>query len=371
MILIPRPGYVRRIVRNKTRKQKRTWKAQEIQAVLSHYNLGSWQACHTLTGGSNSDNVLLQTRQGNKVLKRYYWSLPSTMHEHSILCHLADKEFPIPRLTLNKEGLTCTQVGDKHYAIYDFIEGYCPTNYFMPAGTRQWLITQAGQTLARFHRLMEGFVPKGRKFNGFMPNGERLWRDVEWHLEILDRHAENTTKKRSLDATDTFILNIIDDLKCDLIEAGHHYQQNNDQLPKQVIHGDYSPQNVLFKRQGVTAILDLGDACVNLRALDVAWGLTSFSRTDRHGFNENLARTFLLAYQDRQALSEKEIEAIPDLIRWRDLRNIVWKLTSSRPNPEARDTLFRFIHTKWQKARWMKTHSDQVRDSLLSVKTLV
>ena len=360
MILIPRPGYVRQIVRNKTRRQKKTWKAQEIQAVLSHYNLGSWQACHTLTGGGNSDNVLLQTRRGNKVLKRYYWSLPSTLHEHSILCHLADTNLPTPRLELNKEELTYTELGDKHYAIYDFMDGCCSTNYFMPPGASQQLATQAGETLARFHQLMEGFVPEGRKFNGFMPNGERLWRDVTWHLNILDQYAENTTKKNSPDALDMFILSIMDDLKRDLIKAGHHYTRTDIQLPKLVIHGDYSPKNILFNRKKITAVLDLGDACVNLRALDVTWGLASFSHLDRYGLNEHLARTFWSAYQTQQPLSSEEIEAIPDLLQWRDLRNIVWKLRASRPNRETPDTLLKYTRLKWEKSRWTKAHRHEL-----------
>jgi Ser/Thr protein kinase RdoA (MazF antagonist) len=366
MLLIPRPAFLRRLAA-KASRQKTNWPAAEVEAVLAHYDLGPWQMCQTLAGG-NSDNVLLQTGEGKKVLKRYYWSLPSTEQEHSILGHLAETDFPAPRLTPNQDGLTYTQVGDKHYALYDFIDGYCSTNYFLLPGTRRRLVAQAGATLARFHHFMAGFVPEGRKLNGYKPDGVELWRDVAWHLDVLAQYVENTSAKKSLDRKDTFVLSIADQLGTDLSEVGRHYEPTAPQLPRMVIHGDYSPKNLLFNRERVAAVLDLGDACVNLRALDVAWGLTTFSYTNnRNELDIRLARTFLQAYQVHQPLEKQEIEAIPDLIRWRHLRNIVWKLRGTRPDQQSPDAWVSFIRDRWEDAGWTKVHTGELRASLLSI----
>jgi Ser/Thr protein kinase RdoA (MazF antagonist) len=369
MILIPRPGYVRRLFAARTGARKVAVRAEEIEAVLAYYDLGHWQVDDALAGG-NSNNVSLQTSRGKKALKRYFWSLPSTMQEHSILRHLAGTDFPSPRLVVNKDGLTCTELEDKHYAIYDFVVGYCCANYFMPPKTRQRLIAQAAETLAHLHQLMVGFVPEGRKFNGFMPNGERLWRDVAWHLNVLEQYVETIAKKKSLDDLDTFLSGIAEGIRRDLIEVGRHYEQADPQLPKLVIHGDYAPQNILFNRQGVVAVLDFGDACVNLRALDVARGLTSFSSMGKCGVDERLARVFLRSYQAQQPLTEREIEAIPDLIRWRHLRNIIWKLANmeSHPSQKTRDAHLRTFRHKWERNRWMKAHSDELRASFIKAR---
>jgi Ser/Thr protein kinase RdoA (MazF antagonist) len=116
------------------------------------------------------------------------------------------------------------------------------------------------------------------------------------------------------------------------------------------------------------AVLDLGDACINLRALDVAWGLMTFSHTNnRNELDIRLARTFLQAYQAHQPLEKQEIEAIPDLMRWRHLRNIVWKLRGTRPDQQAPDAWVRFIRDRWEDAGWTKVHTGELRASLLSI----
>ena len=223
MILIPRPHNVRRFFSAKINRHKLALSSKEIEAVLAHYDLGPWHVEHTLAGGSSSDNMLLQTSRGPKVLKRYRCSLPSTKQEHSILRHLAGTDFPFPRLEVSRKGLTYTQLGDRHYAIYDFVDGYRCTDYFMPARTRERLVAQSGKTLARLHQLMVGFVPDGRKLRGFMPDGERLWRDAVWHFDVLEQFTKHVTRKRLLDDQDAFLLSIVDEIKRDLITVGRHY----------------------------------------------------------------------------------------------------------------------------------------------------
>jgi Ser/Thr protein kinase RdoA (MazF antagonist) len=365
MMLIPKPGYVRRLSETKTRIRKVAFElADEIKVVMAHYDLGPWQVCDVLPGG-NSYNIAIQTRRGKKLLKQYYWDLPSALQEHSILRHLAETDFPSPQLVINRNSLTYTEVADKHYAIYDFVNGYRYTNYFMLPKTRRRLVAQAGKILAQFHQLVAGLVLEGRKFNGFMPDGKRLWRDVNWHLNVVENYVESALTKPFSNPQEKFLLSIVDQLKGDMVEVGRHYERADLKLPKSVIHADLSPQNLMIDRQGIAAVLDFGDACVNLRALDVARAVTSFSNLDKDGFDQDLAGSFLWAYQTQQPLLDAEIEAIPDLIRWRHLRNIVWSIFSqeSPRHRKARDNHFDTIRRKWDENCWVKTHTNQMRES--------
>ncbi len=370
MMRIPKPGVIHWHFKTRRKEQKAVLKATEIEAILAHYDLGDWVVCANL-GGGNSDNVLLQTSRGKKVLKRYRWPWPAAMTEHSILRHLADTDFPFSRLEVNEAGLTYTELGDKNYAIYDFISGYCSNHYFMPMATRKELVIQAAETLARFHQLVKGFVPEGRKFGGFKPDGKTLWRDVDWYLNVLDQYVEGTAQKKSFSEFDEFLLSIVDEFKAELIEVGRHYEQNNPQLPKVVIHGDYSPKNLLFNQTKLKTVLDFGDSCLNLRALDVIRGLTTFSNIDKYGrvggynINEDLARSFGQAYQAKEPLFDQELEAIPDLIRWRRLRNLAERLaqinSDSYPQFKKRKTSFKDI---WTETCWLKTQSDKIWQAL-------
>lgn len=365
MIRIPKPTFLLQSCSAKVKNKKTTLNSAELEAVLACYNLGPWQIEQSLAGG-NSYNLALQTGRGKKIFKKYRWSLPSTIQEHSVLRQLMGTDFPTPPLITNKKGLTYTELGDQHYAIYDFVDGYSFTNYFMPARLRQQLMAEAADTLARFHQLMAGFVPEGRKFNGFKPGEARLWRDVAWHLEVVEQYLERAARQTSLNQLDQFLLSIASEIKRDLIEVGQIFEHPDPQLPRLVIHGDYSPKNILFNRNRIAAVLDFGDACLNLRALDVARGLTSFARANGHGVEQSLACAFLRAYQARQPLSRLEVEAIPDLIRWRYLQNMVWPLRQLPQSRPATANQLASMRNKWQAAGWMKLHGDELRTILLA-----
>jgi Ser/Thr protein kinase RdoA (MazF antagonist) len=153
------------------------------------------------------------------------------------------------------------------------------------------------------------------------------------------------------------------------MEAWNYYEKNDPQLPQVVIHGDYAPYNVVFSRRGIEAVLDFGDANLNLRAADVARGLSTFSKMGRYGINLGVAQIFLKAFQERQPLSYQEVSAIPDLIRWRYLSNIIWSLfdvMERHPNHKSPRDQFKFIRERWEGAVWIKSHYDKLRSALLS-----
>ncbi len=77
MVRIPKPALLRRRLLNyRKRRVRNVWSQDEISKVMAHYDL-KLRKVGDFLGGGNSDNVLLQTYQGKKVLKRYYWSLDS------------------------------------------------------------------------------------------------------------------------------------------------------------------------------------------------------------------------------------------------------------------------------------------------------
>jgi Ser/Thr protein kinase RdoA (MazF antagonist) len=365
MFRIPRPVHIRQLAVQAVRREGPSLTLDEIKTVLAQYNVREWQAIGAFNGGG-SHNVALQTGQGKKLLKRYFWPWPHQETEHSILCYLTDKGFPVPRLHLTRTGLTRVELGDRSFALFDFVDGYCIEDYYWSADRHQQWVAQAAEMLARFHRLMETFAPRGQKPDGFMPGSRRLVRDMAWHLAVVDQYVSTVTQKLSPDELDRFLLRITEQLKRDLADVGRLYESPVAQLPKQLIHADYKPRNVMFDRQGIIAVLDFQAACINLRALDVVRGLTAFSRVNRYEVDDRLAATFLLAYYARQPLTDQEIEAMPDLIRWRHLRNIVWKLDTleTHPRRQSRNAYLAFIRGKWQENIWMKAHGDRLLRNL-------
>jgi len=356
---LPRPAYIRRMIIRKSLSPRDTFTLEEVHEVLSHYDLGAWRL-GKLLGGGNSDNIILHTQHGKKVLKRYRWPLPHPLVEQSYYWHLAARRFPVPALIPNQDGQTYTDVSGRIYSIFDFVDGYILDDYFLWPTARVRLIERASESFAQFHQLVDGFVPSGEKYDGFVPGSRRLFRDVDWHIEVLERYRGTVMHGAWPDALDVLMMTILDDLKRDLVVVGRHYTEPDPNLAVVATHGDYRPGNVLFRNGRVAAVLDFSGACINLRALDVARAIGSFAQAGRYGISGPLAAAFLAAYQSQHPLTASELCAIPDLLRWRHLGNIVHKIHALEAHPQyaSRRTLPDFVRRKWLENGWLKANRD-------------
>lgn len=370
--MIPKPGFVKKMLIEKNRPKKSNWTSNEIEGLMNYYDLGDCRVIMDL-GGGNSNNILLQTQKGKKVLKKYYWSLPTIIHEHSIIRRIfdKDKEFPTPFVEINNDGSTFTQFAGRYYAIFDFVDGYCYSNYFLPLKIREKWVAQAAETMARFHKLMIGFVPDGKKVNGFMPDGCRMWRGVEWHLEVIDKYLERYYKNEIYDKQIGFLLGIKDELKQRYMEVSLYYEDANQLLPRRVIHGDYAPHNLLFNDQGIKAVLDFGDSNLNLRVYDVARSLNTMVMSNRGKINKHLLHIFMESYHEQHPLLDEEILAIPDLILRRYYMSMVWLVFNemeASPNlrPKTRKESLNRLQWLWKHSQSVTKHAEEFRSLLFS-----
>lgn len=97
-----------------------------------------------------------------------------------------------------------------------------------------------------------------------------------------------------------------------------HLQQHlpdlYDTLPQQIIHGDFTPRNILVHEHKISAVLDFELSRTDLRALDVAVALLAWGGFDEHHRNDAMS-AFLHAVQRDLCLRDAELNALPDLLR--------------------------------------------------------
>ena len=97
--------------------------------------------------------------------------------------------------------------------------------------------------------------------------------------------------------------------------------------------------------------------------------LNSAGRSDSEKDAQDLAQeVFLRAYQAQHPLSDEEIKAIPDLMRWRLLQPLIWKLNGSRPNRGTSKGYDLSLRRNWEMADRLKIHGNELQASLLSLK---
>lgn len=132
-------------------------------------------------------------------------------------------------------------------------------------------------------------------------------------------------------------------------------------LPRQVIHWDFEPANVLVADGRVAAVLDFEFASPDLRAMDVARGLHAWTRGALPGGRAwGAAGAFAAGYGDRVALTPAEADAVPTLLLLGQLAVFVhWAQRARRgavPASAPSDWLARSAAALIRLGDWLAAH---------------
>lgn len=286
-----------------------------VRDILAEYGLQPDGGARNLRLGRRSRNVALATTDGPKVIKLYrpQWRPATVDYCHSILLRLEESSFPAPRLARTQTGKTWTSGDDGIFGVFDFVAGKNYSLNFLRRGDRLWLTVAAGETLARLHRKLEGFVPAGWHHLGFAATGARR-RDVAWHAakleELETRSARLTdpdakTQASALIARAPHLLDEIRSLDASLTGAS---------FPKFVIHGDYGLHNLLFQADGLAVPVDFELSRLDWRVNDLISALVKY-RYKGGNYDLESMDTFVRAYASVFPLTADERELLPEA--WR------------------------------------------------------
>jgi homoserine kinase type II len=136
-------------------------------------------------------------------------------------------------------------------------------------------------------------------------------------------------------------------------------------LPRQVIHWDFEPSNVLFEGGRVAAVLDFEFAAPDLRAMDVARGLHAWTRGALPGGRAwGAAEAFAAGYGERGALTPAEAQGAPDLLLLGQLAVFVhWAQRGRRgmlPAGAPADWLARAAAALLRLGAWLAAHGAEL-----------
>jgi Ser/Thr protein kinase RdoA (MazF antagonist) len=293
--------------------------------VLQEYDLGVIEPLDWIYGGNRSKSLLVSTSQGKKVLKTYNQSLglSTIIQEHSILKYLAQVGFPSARLQETKSRNTLVSKHENRYALFDFADrGFHYHHYILLPHQTYHYIENAAKTLASLHAFLKGFVPQGYNPDGFKSKNEDRWRDLKWIRNKLWYCVQNASKRDGslfnskltrLCRCARYIETELERLDCSLREAD---------LPRQIIHGDYGPYNLLCRKNAPAIILDFEMARLDWRLSDIIFALYRFSY-GRFSFSNRRIRCFLDAYQSILPLRAEELRLFPYIWKFLNLRSCV------------------------------------------------
>ncbi len=318
-----RPG--RFVNRLRARITKPNTDPAKINQILSEYDLKLLGKPHVPLNSGRSKSIIIDTDQGKKILKRYEETVSDSMieYEHSIVKFLKGIGFPVPGILTSNNGTTITNQGGARYVIFDFIKGgFHYRDYWVPPSQEKRYIAASGKIFADLHKKLKDFVPEGINPYGFINMERGRERNLEWYLEQLSDNQKQFTGSSGGKSpqAENILHSQTGNIQESLVELENEINQAN--LPKQIIHGDYGPYNILFKDNKIIAVLDFELARLDWRITDLVYALPRFAET-RFGFDFNKVNCLIDSYRSIYRIENIELQLIPRIWKYFRLKRCI------------------------------------------------
>jgi Ser/Thr protein kinase RdoA (MazF antagonist) len=288
--------------------QRERFLADELAIVLSHFDIGVIETIQEFPRGSRkAPKLLITTDQGKFLLKRRARGKDDAYKvafSHSLQLFLAAKQFPLPHLIGTKrENNSMLQWKGAVYELFEYIPGQSYPHTLEAT----W---DSGRILALYHKLLGDFKSEWQPASGsyhLQPSIEQGMRQIPAAVNAQDENLKQ-------------LLNYLADT---YKFAGEKVEELGlSSWPKQYVHADWHPGNMLFRDNHVVAVIDYDSARQMPRIIDVANGALQFSIIGGDDdvskwpdyLDESRFKRFVRGYDEVMLLSEAEVRAMPWLM---------------------------------------------------------
>ena len=280
---------------------------EEIRKFLTEYDIGQLLNFSEIAEGVENSNFLLTTSRNKYILTLYEkrvdpLDLPFFL---KLLSHLASSGLSCPLPVEARDGKALRTLGGKPAAIVTYLQGSWP---------RQTTLDQCkalGSTMAMMHEF-------GKSFQGIRTNALTLtaWRPLLDSCRLPEREV---------------YINLYNELNRELNWLEANWPKS---LPSGIIHADLFPDNVFFKDDNLSGIIDFYFACNDFLAYDIAVCINAWCFDENELFNFKKSSCILSAYNEMRTLSKEEMASLPVLIRGSAIRFLLTRLYDWLNHPE-------------------------------------
>src|SRR5260221_14399 len=226
------------------RGARETSASDELAIVMSHFEVGIIESIVEYPRGSRkAPKLLIVTDQGKFLLKRRARGKDDPFKvafSHALQLYLAGKQFPLPHLIGTKrENNSMLQWRNGVYEVFEYIPGQSYPQTLEAT-------FDSGRILGLYHKLLLDF-----KTDFQPPAGSyHLAPSVEAGLRQIPTTLSGSAGGAHLSALLTFLLESYP-YAADEVE-----QMGMEGWPRQIVHADWHPGNMLFRDNHVVAVID-------------------------------------------------------------------------------------------------------------------
>jgi homoserine kinase type II len=272
---------------------------EELTAFVAEYEIGEPLSCKGIAEGIENSNYLLTAEGGTYILTLYEKrvqraDLPFFL---GLMEHLGARGVPCPTPLKGRDGQMLRNLCGRPAAVITFLDGMWPRRITPEHCAR------LGEAMAHMH--LAGLDFHLGRANALSVDG---WRP------LLDASAARAQEVRP---------GLAEDLEAELDDLERHWPAG---LPSGVIHADLFPDNVFFRADHLSGIIDFYFACSDFFAYDLAICLNAWCFETDGSFNITKARRMLTAYRHVRDFSADELDALPLLARGSAMRFVLTRL---------------------------------------------
>jgi homoserine kinase type II len=274
-----------------------------LAAFVSQYEIGGVISCKGIAEGVENSNYLLVAERGTFILTLYEKrvkaaDLPFFL---GLMEHLAGKGIPCPTPIKGRDGCALRELAGRPAVIVSFLEGVW---HRRPTAAHCGAL---GAAMARMHLA-------GADFAMSRPNDLALagWQAL---FEACRSQADQVHKGLA-----SGLERELDSLAAAWPDAAMA------RLPRGVIHADLFPDNVFFRDDKLSGIIDFYFACNDYYAYEVAVVLNAWCFEPDGAFNVTKARHLLQGYRAVRPLTEGELHTLPLFARGAAMRFLLTRL---------------------------------------------
>ena len=264
-------------------------KQSELEVFLENYSLGALLNYEGINAGIENTNYFVTTENGEFVLTIFeeigFDILPFYLN---LMAHLSDHGMPTAHPIADLDNNYLRTLKEKPAAIVRRLEG---KNELRPTGSH---CAAVGHALAQMHTV-------GQSFEGVLENP----RGVAWAEKTAERVYSHLTND------DQVILEQ---------EIKFRKQTLPDDLPRGVIHADLFRDNVMFKDQALTGIIDFYYACNDALLFDLAITINDWCSLESGELNMECYQALINAYQAERDFHSTEADVWQYMLRAAALR---------------------------------------------------
>tara|TARA_Y100000590_G_C15712081_1_gene1010629 strand:- start:248 stop:1216 length:969 start_codon:yes stop_codon:yes gene_type:complete len=274
----------------------------ELKDFFSKYNLGKVVNYKGIKEGIENTNYFIKTEKGKYILTLYEKrveekDLPFFI---SLMKNLFDKKFPSPEPIINRNGNYISEISKKKAAVVSFLEGSAkkilnPNDCY-----------EIGTNTAKLHLITKDLT--GRRKNKLSIDS---WRKIY-------NKVKNDCSKISA--------NLPKIIEKNLYEIEKNWPKN---IPSGIIHADLFPDNIFFKNNKLSGIIDYYFSCYDFYAFEIAICLNALcfeGKNENLSFNVTKAKKFIDGYSNIRKLTEEEKKSLKVLCQGAAIRFLLTRV---------------------------------------------